>query len=183
MTDGAHTKSTLASYKVDPSHSRVGFSIRHMMSRVEGEFKEFSGTILFDPKTMAFQPTHVEIKAASIDTGNSQRDDHLRAADFLDVERMPTLKATTGSVSNVVGTRFRWTTDLTIHGVTKATPFEVEYLGATKDPSGRERIGFRSKAKVDRKDFGLVWSQAVEAGGLVVSSEVDISIDLEAVKA
>ncbi len=183
MTKVTQAQSNLASYKVDVSHSSVGFTVRHLMSRVRGQFEEFDGTILFDASSLAFQPIQVEIKATSIGTGNKQRDDHLRSADFFEVEKFPALKASSGQVSSWSGQRFQWTTDLTIRGVTKTVTFEMEFLGAGKDPWGQERIGFHGKAKVDRKDFGLTWNQALETGGVLVGSEVEIALDLEAVRA
>lgn len=183
MTQVAKLPTDLISYKLDAAHSHVGFTVRHLMSRVSGQFKEFEGTILFDAGSLELQASSVAIKAASIDTGNGQRDTHLKSADFFDVEKFASLTASTGKVSGVKGQHFKWTTDLTIHGVTKSVTFDMEFLGAAKDPWGQERIGLHGKTKVDRREFGLSWNQALETGGLLVGSDVEITLDLEAVRA
>lgn len=167
-------------YQVDPAHSRVSFSIRHMMSKVTGEFKDYQGTFKFDEAKKTFSDANIQIKATSISTGIEKRDGHLRSPDFFDVAKFPTLTATTGTVKSVGGNKYAWNTDLTIHGVTKPVVFELEFLGAAKDPWGKSMAGFHAKTKINRKDFGLQWNKAIEAGGFMVGDDVEITLDVEA---
>jgi len=171
-------------YEIDPTHSSVHFSVRHLMvSNVRGEFSKVSGTIQFDPQNPAASTVQASIDATSINTRDDQRDGHLKSADFLDVEKFPTItfQSTKIEAHNDGG---KVTGDLTIHGVTRPITLTVE--GPTeeiKDPWGKQRIGASATAKLNRKDFGLVWNTALEAGGVLVGDEVKITLDLEAVRA
>jgi polyisoprenoid-binding protein YceI len=172
-----------AEYTVDVSHSRVGFGIRHIVSKVNGEFKEFEGSFQFDEKKPETGSVTFSVKANSINTNNEKRDSHLKSADFFDVEKYPTLNfvskkviKTTPKVGFIEG-------DLTIHGVTKTVKFAVKYLGRDKDPWGNYRAGFSAITTIKRKDFGLTWNKVLESGGVLVGEEVDIVIDIEGIEA
>lgn len=171
-------------YSIDPVHSAVHFSVRHMMvSNVRGEFTKLSGTIQFDPANPADSGVEATIDAASINTRDAQRDTHLKSADFLDVEKFPTLvfRSTKTEHNSGGGTV---TGDLTIHGVTRQVTLNVEGPSPeTKDPWGKQRIGLSATTKLSRKDFGLTWNAALESGGLLVGDEVTVTIDVEAIRA
>lgn len=170
-------------YSLDPAHTAVHFSVRHMMvSNVRGEFTKLSGTIKFDPEKPVNSSVEVTIDAASINTRVPDRDTHLKSADFLDVEKFPTLLFRSTKVEPQSGGG-KVAGDLTIHGVTHQVVLDVE--GPTpevKDPWGKQRIGFSATTKLSRKDFGLVWNAALESGGVLVGDEVKISIDVEAIR-
>jgi polyisoprenoid-binding protein YceI len=171
-------------YEIDPTHSSVHFSVRHMMvSNVRGEFAKITGTIRFDAENPTASTVEATIDASSINTRDSQRDAHLKSAEFLDVEKFPTLSFYSKQVEpNQDGGRVKG--DLTVHGVTREITLDVE--GPTpevKDPWGKQRIGASATAKLNRKDFGISWHTALEAGGIMVGDEVKITIDVEAVRA
>jgi polyisoprenoid-binding protein YceI len=171
-------------YEIDPAHSSVQFSVRHMMfSNVRGEFTKVSGKITYDSENPANSAVEVTIDATSINTRDDQRDAHLKSADFLDVEKFPTLTFRSTKVVQQPGGG-TVTGDLTLHGVTHQIVLDVE--GPTpemKDPWGKDRRAASATAKLSRKDFGLTWNAALEAGGVLVGDEVKITIDLEAVRA
>ena len=174
----------MTTWNIDSSHSGVHFAVRHMVvAKVRGAFTRYQGTIDFDEKKPEASKVSVRIEAASIDTREPQRDAHLRSADFFDVERYPTLSFESTKVQKLKGNNYRLTGDLVIHGVTKPVELEVEFLGVGKDPYGNERIGFQAETSINRKDFGLNWNQALETGGVLVGDKVEISIDLQGVKA
>ena len=169
-------------YNVDPSHSTVAFSARHLMvSKVRGRFTDFSGVI-----TIAEQPLDSSVEAvvqtASITTNDEQRDAHLKNADFLDVETYPTFQFRSTSLRKD-GSDYVLLADITIKGVTKALEFELEFEGAQQDPWGGSRIGFSAEAEFNRKDFGMEWNVVLETGGMLVGEKVKITLDVEAVKA
>ena len=170
-------------YELDPAHTSVHFSVRHMMvSNVRGEFGKTSGKIMFDPANPANSTVEATIDVSSISTRDVQRDGHLKSADFLDVEKFPTItfRSTRIEVDEGGG---KVTGDLTIHGVTHSITLDVE--GPTeeaKDPWGNQRIGASATAKLSRKDFGLVWNASLETGGVLVGDEVKITIDAEAIR-
>lgn len=168
----------------DIAHSSVNFWVRHLMvSKVHGRFTKWSGSFEFDEANPAASHVDVQIDAASIDTKEPQRDGHLRSPDFLAVEKHPNITFHSTGVESSSGEGYRLKGDLTIRGVTKPVLLEVEYAGRVKDPWGGERAGFTAKTSINRKDFGLSWNQALEAGGVVVGDKVEISIEVEAVKA
>jgi polyisoprenoid-binding protein YceI len=173
-----------ATYEIDPAHTSVRFSVRHMMvSNVRGEFTKVSGTIKFDSVTPANSTVEATIDATSITTHEAQRDTHLKSADFLDVARFPPLVFRSTRVVPQSGGG-KVTGDLTIHGVTREITLDVE--GPTqeiKDPWGKQRCGMYATAKLSRKDYGLTWNTALEARGVMVGDEVRIAIDVEAVRA
>lgn len=170
-------------YAIDPAHSAVHFSVRHMMlSNVRGEFTKVSGSIESDPQAPAQSKIAATIETASINTRDEGRDGHLKGADFLDVEKFPTITFRSKQIS-LHGESAKVTGDLTIHGVTREITLDVE--GPTqeiKDPWGKQRVGASATAKLSRKDFGLTWNAALETGGVMVGDEVKITIDIEAVR-
>jgi polyisoprenoid-binding protein YceI len=172
-----------ATYDVDGSHSRVGFSVRHMMvSTVRGEFKKFTGTAYIDEKNPSASKVSLEADVASIDTGEPKRDAHLKSPDFFDAAKFPKLTFASTSVSRA-GAGYSVKGDLTIHGVTKPVTLDVEALSPeVKDPWGGLRRGTHARAKIDRKDFGLTWNKALETGGAVVGDEVTLDLDVELAK-
>jgi polyisoprenoid-binding protein YceI len=170
-----------ATWEIDPAHSSVEFSVRHMtISNVRGEFEKFSGTVVADEANPGAARIEATIDAASIDTRNQKRDDHLRSADFLEVEKYPTITFRSTQVEKLGDARWRITGDLTLHGVTREVALEMD--GPTppvKDPSGALRAGAQARGKIDRKDFGIHFSKALDGGGLVVGNEVAITIEVE----
>lgn len=176
----AQNKIPDGTYKVDPAHSKVGFEVSHLVvATVEGKFSDFEGTFKIDPK-LEKSSVDVSIKAASINTDNKDRDDHLRSADFFDASKHDKLtfksKKITGTPDNL-----KVAGDLTIRGVTKPVTLDAKYTGSVKDPWGNERVAFRASTKINRKDYGLSWSKAVEAGP-VVGDEITLDLRVEAIK-
>jgi polyisoprenoid-binding protein YceI len=172
-----------ANYDIDGSHSRVGFSVRHMMvSTVRGEFKKFTGTAFIDEKNPAASKISLDADVASIDTGEPKRDAHLKSPDFFDAGKFPKLTfASTSVARSAAGYSVKG--DLTIHGVTKPVTLDVEALSPeVKDPWGGLRRGTHARTKIDRKDFGLTWNKALETGGAVVGDDVTIDLDVELLK-
>ena len=169
------------SYSIDPSHSHVGFAVKHFgLAKVRGEFTTFEGTItVAEPATDS--SVTVSIDAASFDSGDEGRDGHVTSPDFLDVAQFPTLTFTSTAV-RADGDDWVVTGDLTIHGTTRSVELVTELEGAIDDPYGMERIAFSATTEIDRTDFGLTWNQALEGGGLVVGKSVKITIDVEAVR-
>lgn len=181
---GLNVQVGAATWQVDTSHSTVGFSVRHLMiTNVRGEFPEFSATVQWDEKDPASFSVDAVIQAASINTQNQKRDDHLRSADFFDVANHPEIRFTSRKVVRGNEGHLKVVGDLSIHGVTREVTLDVE--GPTpvvKDPWGNERVGVVATAKINRTDFGLNWNQALEAGGVMVGEEVSITLDLSLVK-
>jgi polyisoprenoid-binding protein YceI len=168
-------------YVIDPSHSHIGFAVRHLMiSKVKGRFASFSGTVTVadDPLASAVE---VEIDTASIDTRDEQRDGHLRSPDFFDVAQFPTATYRSTGVRQQGG---RWAVDgeLTISGVTRPVTLDLTVDGVGGDPWGGTRVGFAARAEVDREDFGLTWNQALETGGVLVGKTITVEIEAEAVR-
>lgn len=169
-------------WDIDVGHSAIHFWVRHMViSKVHGRFARWSGAIQLDERDLSRSSVSVRIDAASIDTQVPDRDAHLRSADFLDVERHPELTFASRKVE-AAGSALRITGDLTLRGVTREVVLEAEYAGTGKDPWGNERAGFSARTTIDRREFGLAWNAALEAGGLLVGEKVEISIELEAVR-
>jgi polyisoprenoid-binding protein YceI len=171
-------------FNVDKVHSEATFQVRHMMSKVSGKFDDFSGKINVDRAKPSASSVEFTIKAASIDTGNADRDKDLRSANFFDVEKLPEL---TFKSSTIVPSKkkdvYDVTGDLTIHGVTKHVTLPVEFNGFGKDPWGGERAGFSLTTTINRKDYGINWNKALDNGGVLLGDEVTININIEAVKA
>ncbi|HSP35482.1 MAG TPA: YceI family protein [Thermoanaerobaculia bacterium] len=173
------------SWEVDPAHSTIEFSVKHMMfTTVRGRFKSFKGTIKADEKSPDRSSVTVEIDASSIDTGAGDRDAHLKSADFLDVATHPTItfrsKRVAGAASKE-GDRFKLTGDLTIRGKTMEITLDCTYQGRGKDPWGKERAGASATGEIDRRQWGLQWNQALETGGVLVGNAVKFELDVQAV--
>jgi polyisoprenoid-binding protein YceI len=170
-----------SSWKIDPAHSHVEFSVRHLMiSTVKGAFGDVRGTVWIDDSNATTALVDITIQVASIDTRQEQRDAHLRSADFFDVARFPTITFRSRSVEgDHRESEFRLVGDLTIRDVTREVVLAVSSEGRLIDPWGAERAGFSAQGKIDRTDFGLTWNQALEAGGVVVGNEVKISVEVE----
>lgn len=167
-------------WQIDPSHSEVGFTVRHMMvSKVRGRFATFSGTV-----TTADEPLAATVEAsvdiASIDTGDAGRDEHLRTADFFDIDNHPTMTFRSTGIAGG-GTDYELTGDLTIRGVTRPVTFDLEVGGVGSDLWGGTRAGFTATTQISRKDFGLEWNAALESGGVLVGDKVTIELDVQAV--
>jgi polyisoprenoid-binding protein YceI len=170
------------SWKIDPTHSAIHFTVRHMVfAKVRGSFGSWSAELTLDPDDLSRSELTVEIDAASIDTAVADRDTHLRSGDFLDAERHPKLSFRSTGIEKSSDTELRLTGDLTIRGTTRPVTLEVERLGEGVDPWGGRRVGFSARTTINRKDFGLTWNQALEAGGVLVGEKVEIEIDVEAV--
>lgn len=181
MTTAIATATT--TYSIDKAHSEVTFQVRHLLTRVRGRFSEFSGTIEYDEENPEQSSVKVEVKAASIDTNEPDRDAHLRSVDFFDVENTPVLTFRSGNIQRHSGNRFAVTGDLTIHGVTRSVTLEATLLGTATDPWGNQRIAFEAETTINRKDYGLTWNAALETGGLLVGDDVKISVSVQAVPA
>ncbi len=174
---------TTGTWVIDPSHSRVGFSAKHaMVATVRGQFTDFSGSLTLDGSNPAASVAEVTISTASINTNSEDRDNHVRSADFLDVETHPDMTFRSTGVKHEGGDDFVMAGDLTIRGTTRPVELEVELEGLATDPFGNERIGFSGETVISRKDFGLTWNVALEAGGVLVSDKVKITLDVSAVK-
>jgi polyisoprenoid-binding protein YceI len=170
-------------WDLDPAHTGLRFSSRHaMVATVRGGFKAFSGALHFDADQIEKATAEVTIDASSVDTGNDQRDGHLRSGDFLEVEKHPTITFTTTRVEPVDEETFRLVGDLTIKEISREVAVTVETLGLSPDPWGNTRAGFEGKAEINRKDWGLEWNVALETGGILVGDKVKLTLDVSAIK-
>lgn len=170
-------------WKIDPAHSAIHFTVRHMMiANVRGEFEQFTGTIELDVEHPENTRVEVEIDAASINTREPQRDAHLRSADFLDVENHPHIIFKSTRVERTGETTARLHGDLTIRDITRPVVLDVEHTGIVTSPWGHRSAGFEARAKINRKDWGLTWNKALEAGGVLVGDEIKIEIELELIE-
>ena len=171
-------------WDIDASHSSIQFRVKHLMiSNVRGTFDKFSGTILFDGENYASVKAEAEIQAASINTREPKRDEHLRSADFFDTAMHPTITFKSKRVEAIEGNRFKLLGDLIMRGTTKEVLLDVEATPVVKGMGGESRIGVQATTRLDRQDYGIKWNRALDAGGLVVGNEIDITLDLELVKA
>lgn len=171
------------SYSIDPAHSRIGFVARHaMVTKVRGSFNEFTGTGSLDTNELQQSKLALTIQAASIDTRNSDRDAHLRGNDFFDMETYPEITFRSTRVEQLDDTNFRVTGDLTIKAVTKSVSVDFEYTGTAVDPYGNTRIGFEGATIINRKDYGVSWNAALEAGGVLVGEKVTLEFEVSAVR-
>lgn len=171
----------VGAYVLDPSHTELGFAVRHMaVSKVRGRFSTFEGTLQIgdDP---ADSKVSVTIDARSVDTRDETRDDHLRTNDFFDVENHPTWTFESTAVTALGPTSWKVAGDLTIRGVTRPVTLDVSLEGVVKDPFGNHRVGFSASTSINRDDFGVSFGAVMETGGLVVAKKVDIQIEAEAV--
>ncbi|HEX8617297.1 MAG TPA: YceI family protein [Thermoanaerobaculia bacterium] len=163
---------------VDKSHSTATFKVRHMMANVVGQFRTFDGNINIDRANPSKSNVEFTIDAASIDTGNANRDKHLRNEDFFDVEKFPTITFKSTAVAKKSENEFAVTGDLTMHGVTKRVTLPVSFLGFGKTARG-EKAGFEIETTVNRKDYGIVWNKSLDEGGLLLGEDVKVTINLE----
>ncbi len=171
-------------YKIDPAHSTAQFVVRHMMiTNVRGGFSGVQGTVVYDPQKPTASSVEVVIDASTINTLEAARDTHLKSADFLDVEKYPTIKFKSSSIT-LHGDELRLEGNLTIHGVTKEVVLKVEIPSAeTKDPWGNARIGASATTRIKRSDFGLNWNAALETGGFLVGDNLKLELDASLIKA
>mgnify|MGYP005854570399 CR=1 FL=1 len=174
---------TVTSWQIDPVHTNVEFAVRHLMvATVRGRFNSVAGTILLDEDDITRSSVAVQIDAASIDTREPQRDQHLRSPDFLDVAQFPTITFQSKRIEPRSDGRYSVIGDLTIRGVTREVVLDASLDGRVKDPWGNERLAVSAQTTINRKDFGASWNVALEAGGWLVGDAVQISIEAEAVK-
>jgi len=187
MTETLNETSTATVWAIDPAHTLVEFSAKHMMiTTVKGRFTEVKGEIRMDETYPDRSSVQAELGVASINTGVEQRDAHLRSADFLDAESFGAITFTSKRVEGAVdvpGGTFTLVGDLTIRGTTREVALEVGFDGRGRDPWGGERVSFSATGKFDRRDFGLTWNTALETGGVLVGNEIKISIEAQAVRA
>lgn len=186
MANTTATRAATSTWQLDPVHSSIEFSVKHMMmTTVRGRFKEFQGTLAADEEHPQGCCVDVEIDAASIDTGTADRDAHLRSAEFFDVERYPTItfrsRRAEGEFAQE-GDRFRVTGELTIRDTTMEIVLDCVFEGRGNDPWGKERAGFSCTAEIDRREWGLRWNQTIETGGVLVANKVRIEAEVQFVK-
>jgi len=176
----------MKTYSIDKAHSEVGFKIKHLFNKTYGQFSDFDGTIQFDPKNVAASSVEVTIVDSTISTENARRDNDLRGESFFWVEKYPTMTfKSTKVIPSKNPTQFQVVGDLTLRGVTKPVTLDVEYNGmgpvAIQGRSMGTQAGFNAKTTINRKDFGIVWQRQLDAGGVMLGDEVDISLDVAAV--
>ncbi|MDX1664789.1 MAG: YceI family protein [Candidatus Promineifilaceae bacterium] len=171
------------SWQIDPQHSHIQFSVRHMMiSTVRGKFRDYTGTVDFDEENPQQTDVYVRINAASIDTQTEDRDNHLRSPDFLHVEEYPYITYQSKRIELIDERNARLIGDLTIRGETREVPVDVTYQGRSQSPWGDIRVGFTGEASFSRKDWNLTWNQALETGGWLVGDKITVDIELQLVK-
>ena len=182
-TEAIATDTLQGTYEIDPSHSLIGFSARHaMVTKVRGSFKEFEGSGYFDPENPEDITLALTISAQSIDTGNDDRDGHLRSNDFLAMDQYPEIEFKSTEVEKVDEDTYRVTGDLSMRGVTKPVAIDFVFTGAAVDPYGNKRIGIEGSTTINRKDWGVNWNAALEAGGVLVSEKVGLDLAVSAIK-
>ena len=186
MANTTAVQTGMATWQLDPAHSSVEFSVKHMMmTTVRGRFKNVKATLTADEEHPEGCCVEVEIDVASIDTGVADRDAHLRSADFFDAERYPTITFRSKRIDGAAGKEgedFRVVGDLTIRDTTMEVVLDCEFEGRGTDPWGKERAGFSAKAEIDRREWGLKWNQAIETGGVLVANKVRIEAEVQFVK-
>ena len=172
-------------WKIDPAHSAAEFKVKHMMiSNVKGKFSNISGSLTLDENDPAQLSVEAAIPIATVNTGDAQRDGHLKGGDFFDAEKFPEMTFKSTQVKSTAPGELAVTGDLTMHGVTKAVAFAVEGPSEpAKDPWGNLRVGLSASAKIRRKEFGLTWNAALETGGALVGDDVAITLDVQFIKA
>lgn len=173
----------MANYKLDPSHSEVAFKVKHLMiSTVTGQFSSFDASMQSESSDFSDAKINFEADIDSISTNNTQRDEHLKSADFFDASQHPKMQFVSTAIRKTDDAAYELEGNLTMRGVSKPVKLQVEYAGRMTDPYGNEKHGFEISGKVNRKDFGLNWSAITEAGGVVVSDEVKIAVNAQFVK-
>lgn len=175
---------TTAQWNFDPPHSEIAFQVRHMMfSKVRGTFEDWEGRFEFDPDDPTRGLTEVTIDAASINTGDEERDGHLKSGDFLDCENFPHIEFESTGVELDGDDQLVVEGELTICETTRPVKLDVDYHGAAEDPWGNQRVGFTATTEVDRKNFGITWNQTLDSGGVLVGDTVEIELNIQAVRA
>ena len=183
MTSASTALTLTGAYTLDPAHSRIGFVARHaMVTKVRGSFKEFAGSGYFDEEEPARSYLELKVTAASIDTGNADRDVHLRSNDFFAMATYPEIHFMSTAVAPLAEGSYRVDGSLTIKNVTKPVTVDFVYTGTAIDPFGNQRIGFEGKTVVNRKEWGVNWNAALEAGGVLVGEKVALEFDVSAIK-
>jgi len=169
-----------AQYAIDKAHSSVGFKVRHLLVQTVGSFEDFDATVHFEPGKLETLKVDATVNTKTINTNNSKRDEHLRSPDFFEAEKYPAMTLTKTKVTDVSGNKAKLHGDLTLRGVTKPVVFELEYLGNVKLDNGVSRAAFTAETRINRKDFGLTWNKALEAGTVMVGEEVRIELNIAA---
>ncbi|MEU1463654.1 YceI family protein [Streptomyces sp. NPDC005727] len=170
-------------YTIDPAHTTIGFVARHaMVTNVKGGFQEFTGALHLDGGEPAKSTATLDVRMDSIDTGNADRDGHLKSSDFFKTDEFPAMTFRSTRAEALGGDDYRITGDLSILGVTKPITIDLEFNGAAKDPFGNERVGFEGKAEILRSEWGLTWNAALETGGVLVSDKIKLVFDISAIK-
>jgi len=184
MSTATTTQTSTTTWKLDPVHSTAEFKVRHMMiTNVKGQFRDVSGALSIDEGDITRSRVEASIDASTIDTRNADRDAHLKSADFFDVEHFPKLSFVSTRVSRTGDDELSVEGDLTIRGVTRRVVFAVEGpTAAAKDPWGNTRVGLSATTKINRRDFGLTWNAALEAGGVLVGDDVTITLEVQAIQ-
>ncbi|MFI8221034.1 YceI family protein [Streptomyces sp. NPDC085932] len=170
-------------YTIDPAHSTIGFVARHaMVTNVKGSFQDFTGTLHLDGTDPSRSTASLDVVMDSIETGNADRDGHLKSADFFKADEFPTMTFRSTKAEALGGDDYRVTGDLTILGTTRPLTIDLSFNGAAKDPFGNERVGFEGKAQILRSEWGLTWNAALETGGVLVSDKIKLSFDISAIR-
>ena len=180
---GTTSAALAADFAIDPAHSSVNFQIKHLaISKVNGSFGTFAGTFSFTEGDPASWQAAATIEVASIDTGNKDRDDHLRSPEFFDAAQFPTMTFKSTGVTMSSATEGKLQGELTMHGVTKPVELDLEYSGSADDPWGNHRAGFSLSGKINRKDWGVTYNKVLETGGLMLGEDVKISLEIEGIR-
>jgi polyisoprenoid-binding protein YceI len=186
MATTTATETRTSTWRLDPAHSSIEFSVKHMMmTTVRGRFKELQATLTADEEHPEGCCAEAELQVASLDTGSPDRDAHLRGPDFFDAERFPTMRFVSKRVEGNArkeGDRFRVTGDLTIRDTTMEVVLDCVFEGRGQDPWGKERAGFSGSTEIDRREWGLRWNQAIETGGVLVANRVRIELEVQFVR-
>ncbi|MFF9364418.1 YceI family protein [Streptomyces griseoluteus] len=170
-------------YTIDPAHTSIGFTARHaMVTNVKGSFTEFTGSLHLDGENPAKSTATLDVVMDSIDTGNTDRDTHLKSADFFKTDEFPTMTFRSTGAESLGGDDYRITGDLSILGVTRPITIDLEFNGAATDPFGNQRVGFEGKAELLRSEWGLTWNAALETGGVLISDKIKLNFDVSAIK-
>ncbi|TWV30382.1 YceI family protein [Streptomyces misionensis] len=170
-------------YTIDPAHTTIEFVARHaMVTNVRGGFQDFTGSLHLDGQDPTRSTATLDVKMASIDTGNADRDGHLKSADFFKIDEFPDMTFRSTKVEPLGGDDYRVTGDLSLLGVTRPISIDLEFNGVAKDPFGNERAGFEGKAELLRSEWGLTWNAALETGGVLVSDKIKLNFDVSAIK-
>ena len=173
----------MSTYKIDPVHSEINFKIKHLMiSTVTGQFTDYDATMVSSKEDFSDATVSFEARVGSINTNNGQRDEHLKSPDFFDAAQYPVITFKSTKITLKAEDTYKLDGELTMHGVTKPVSLDVEYLGTAKDFQNNDRYAFELNGKLNRKDFGLTWNGVTEAGGVVVSDEVKLNVNLQMLK-